>query len=82
MSALALKCRELEKDSTPVADLTVECAMCDPDNPRGVPRAKCPSCKGSGQARIEVSTVVGEIHASRLELLTGGKKNRGRDLDD
>jgi len=80
--ALALNCRELEKDPTPVADLTVECANCDPDNPRSVPREKCRQCRGTGRARVAVSTVVGEIHSSRLELLTGGKKNRRYDYDD
>jgi len=78
-AALALNCRSLEKDPTPVESLTVECAKCDPDNPRSVPRESCPVCRGTGRARVEVATVVGEIKASRLELLTGGKKYRTSD---
>ncbi len=79
--ALALNCRELEKDPTPVEDLTVECANCDPDNPRSVSPEKCPVCRGTRRARVAVSAVVGEIRTSRLELLTGGKKSRRGDYD-
>jgi len=79
--ALALDCRELEKDPTSVADLTVECANCDPDNPRSVSREKCRHCGGTGRARVGITVVVEEIHASRLELLTGGKKGRRSDYD-
>lgn len=81
-TALALNCRELEKDPTSVGDLTVECANCDPDNPRAVPREKCRHCGGTGRARVGILAVVEEIHSSRLELLTGGKKGRRADYDD
>jgi hypothetical protein len=80
-AALALNCRVLEKDATPAANLTVECANCDPDNPRGVPRASCRKCGGSGRSRIGLSDIVAELRASRLELLQGGKSRRN-DVDD
>ena len=81
MSALALNCRSLEKDSTPVDTLTVKCAKCDPDSPRAIPRKMCRACGGSGRARVATSHVVGEIRASRLEMLRGGKSGRKSDGD-
>jgi hypothetical protein len=80
-AALALNCRILEKDAAPAANLTVECANCDPDNPRGVPREACRKCGGSGRSRVGLSDIVSELRASRLELLVGGK-SRERDFDD
>jgi Zn finger protein HypA/HybF involved in hydrogenase expression len=81
MSALALNCRSLEKDDSPAENLTVKCAKCDPDNPRSVPRSKCPVCHGSGRARVGLSGVVREIRESRMELLLGDK-NRRRSQSD
>lgn len=75
-SALALNCRSLEMDDGPAENLTVQCAKCDPDNPRSVPRSKCPACRGSGKARVGLSSVVREIHASRMELLLGDKRSK------
>ena len=66
-TALALDCRTLEKDAT----LRVACANCDPDNPRSVPRSKCKRCRGTGVVEPELVPIVGELHASRLELLLG-----------
>lgn len=80
--SVALNCRALEKDPAPAADLTVECAHCDPDNPRAVPREKCRYCNGTGRARVLLTSVVEEMRASRLELLAGGKKNRDHHFDD
>jgi len=85
MASLALKCRSLEKDVAPAADLTVACASCDPDNPRAVPRSSCKECRGTGLARVLLASVMGEIHSSRLELLKGGKGGREKqpfDFDD
>lgn len=79
-AALALDCRILEKDTTPAASLRVTCTGCDPDNPRAVPRARCKKCRGSGFTAPEVVSIVGELHASRLELLMGNKERR--DFDD
>jgi len=75
-SAYALSCRALEKDPAPAENLTVSCANCDPDNPRAVPRKSCRACRGTGRARVALASVVGEIHASRLEMLRGGKTPR------
>ncbi len=72
--AVAYTSRELEEDPTIVDDLVVQCAGCDPDNPRAVPRSKCRSCGGSGQSRPKISVIVGEIKASKIALLQGGKK--------
>jgi len=82
MSALALNCRSLEKDPAPVATLTVECAKCDPDNPRAVARKTCRACGGTGLSRVSACHVVAEIHASRLEMLRGGKAGRRSRNDD
>lgn len=75
MSALALRCRDLEKDATPAASLRVSCAGCDPDNPKSVPRDQCERCGGTGFVGAAVSEIVGEIHASRLQLLRGDVPN-------
>jgi hypothetical protein len=80
-AALALDCRELEKNPSPAADLSVECFACDPDNPRGVPRRACRACNGTGRAKVDVASVVAEIKSSRLELLVGDK-NKHRHQDD
>jgi hypothetical protein len=80
--AFAFNCRALEKDPAPAADLTVECANCDPDNPRGVPREKCRCCKGTGRAPVAITVVMGEVHTSRLELLQGGKSRSRQSYDD
>jgi len=80
--ATALSCRALEKDAAPAACLTVECANCDPDNPRGVPSRSCRVCGGTRRARVRLGDVVAEIRASRLELLQGGKGKRHHDHDD
>jgi hypothetical protein len=69
VSATALDCRILEKDATPAAILRIVCADCDPDNPRSVPRERCKKCRGTGLVVPEVGAIMGEIHASRLELL-------------
>jgi hypothetical protein len=79
MSALALDCRTLERDATPAASLRVDCAGCDPDNPRAVPREKCQKCRGTGRAVPELAPIVGEIRSSRLELLRG---HEDRDEED
>jgi hypothetical protein len=68
-TALALDCRTLEKDATPAASLRVACAGCDPDNPRSVPRERCKKCRGTGLVVPEVTSIVDEMHAARLELL-------------
>jgi len=73
-AALAYLERDLEKDLSPVQGLTVECAKCDPDNPRAVARNKCPVCKGLGRSLVALPTIVEEIRESRLELLVGSKK--------
>jgi phage FluMu protein Com len=75
MQAMAMSwdCRKLEKDPTPVAGVTVDCPRCDEDNPLAVARAKCPECKGTGRAPVLLTVIVTELHASRLELLDGGK---------
>lgn len=79
--ALAYTSRSLEEDPTAVDDLTVQCAGCDPDNPRSVPRSKCQACRGTGKSRPEIALIVGEIKASRIALLQGGKHRR-RDHDE
>lgn len=81
-AALALNCRTLEKDATPAASLRIACAACDPDNPRAVPRPKCKRCRGEGFVEPRVVAIVGEIHASRLELLLGKNDRRRDDFDD
>jgi hypothetical protein len=81
-AALALNCRELEKDPSPAADLSVECFACDPDNPRSVPRGACRSCNGTGRAKVAIASVVEEIKSSRLELLVGDKNKHRRSDDD
>jgi len=83
VGALALNCRTLEGDVTPASSLRVSCANCDPDNPRGVPRAKCRKCGGTGQRPVALADIVQEIHSSRMELLKGGKgKSQNFDFDD
>lgn len=72
--ALAYLERDLEKDLSPVNGLTVECAKCDPDNPRAVPRAQCPVCKGAGRSLVALPTIIEELKESRLEFLVGAKK--------
>jgi hypothetical protein len=78
-TALAYNCKSLEKDSTSVESLTVDCGRCDPDNPLAIPRKQCPECKGTGRAPVALATIVTELKASRLELLVGG---RGQFSDD
>ena len=75
-TAKAFSTRELEKDSSPARGLTVKCFACDPDNPRSVPRSKCPACRGRGRTAVAAGSIASEIRSSRLELLTGGKKSR------
>jgi hypothetical protein len=75
-AALALNYRELEKDPSPAADISVECFACDPDNPRSVPRHACRSCNGTGRAKVDVASVVGDIKSSRMELLMDKKPKR------
>jgi hypothetical protein len=65
---------DLERDLSPVQGLTVECAKCDPDNPRAVPQTKCPVCKGSGRALVALPTIVEEMRDARMELLVGPKR--------
>jgi len=71
--ALTLTCRELERDPAPADSLSVDCRACDPDNPRSVPREKCRTCRGTGRVPTDLGPIVGELHASRLELLRGGR---------
>jgi hypothetical protein len=80
--ALALDCRTLEKDATPAASLLIVCAGCDPDNPRGVALERCKKCHGSGFTAPELIPIVEELHASRLELLRGGRDRSYGDSDD
>lgn len=75
----ALSCRSLEKDLTPAESVTVKCARCDPDNPKAVDTENCPQCHGSGRVPTVLTTIVTEMHASRLELLRGGKSNSSDD---
>jgi hypothetical protein len=72
VSALALSCRDLERDAAPAAPLRVSCPGCDPDSPRSVPREECKTCGGTGTVPPAIATIVEEIHASRLQLLRGG----------
>jgi hypothetical protein len=74
--ALAYTCKSLEQDPTSVDELFVLCAGCDPDNPKSVPRAKCPICRGSGKTHPAISVIVGELKASKIALLQGGKNRR------
>lgn len=80
--ALAYLERDLEKDLSPVQGLTVECAMCDPDNPLAVPRSKCPECKGEGRALVALPTIVEQLKESRLELLIGPQNSPHDDYID
>lgn len=82
MTALALKCRELEKDPAPAESLLVDCRSCDPDNPKSVPRDKCRACRGTGKVPASLVSIVEEVRASRLELLKGGRRDAHRDVDD
>lgn len=76
---LALSCRTLEKDPSPAESLTVKCARCDPDNPKAVKPENCPHCHGTGRVPTVLTTIVTELHASRLELLRGGKSDTSDD---
>ncbi len=81
-SNVALALRDLEKDQAPAEDLRVECANCDPDNPRSVPRKSCKHCGGTGKARTVLAQIAAEIHTSRLDFLKGGKRRRHDSCDD
>ena len=83
-AALAYLEHDLEHDLSPVQGLTVECAKCDPDNPRAVPQKKCPACNGSGRTLIALPSIVEEMRDARMELLVGpkGQKNARSQAND
>jgi hypothetical protein len=80
-AALAINCRSLEKDPSPVESVRVDCPGCDPDNPRSVPRSQCRRCRGTGKIPTAAGAIASEIHAARLQLLLG-KTDRDQDLDE
>ena len=67
-AAMAIRCDALDEDLTPIEKLTVSCYRCDPDNPLCIPQAKCPDCKGTGQAPVRFAAIMQEIRESKSEL--------------
>ena len=67
-TAIAIKCDELNEDLTSIDQMTVSCYRCDPDNPLCIPQKKCPDCKGTGRAPVQLAGIMREIRDSKAEL--------------
>lgn len=56
---------EIEADLTLVEKATKECFVCDPDNPRALPRHSCTRCGGTGQEPIAAAEIAKELMENR-----------------
>jgi hypothetical protein len=67
MNALAIKILDVEEDLSLVDGVTKDCADCDPDGMKRVPREACSSCGGTGRQAINAAEVARELRASKKE---------------
>jgi hypothetical protein len=69
MNALArtYSLKEIEADLSIVEDATKECASCDPDSPKAVPRSKCKVCGGTGRQKLAAIAILKELNSSEAE---------------
>lgn len=63
--ARAFRFDEIEADLTLVEHATKECFLCDPDNPRCVPRQTCERCGGTGQEPLAAAAIAKELIENR-----------------
>jgi hypothetical protein len=86
--ALAYRCDDPDSDLNQIANLTVDCYRCDPDNPLAVPDpSKCPECKGTRRAPVHYAQILSEIRESHAEQekqmsAEGSEDDSGEVLED